>query len=152
VNTILCTTRGGEASYPNQDRAIQLAKEQGSSLIFLHVTNVEFLDRLASPVLIDVESELKHMGEFVLAMAQERAEKAGIEVSTVCKSGDLKQALMEVIEEFNIYTLILGSPAGDTALTTPAYLQGLIQTLLETADIEVIVVHQGEVIEHYAPA
>lgn len=152
MNTILCTTRGGEASYPNQDRAIQLAKEQASPLIFLHVTNIEFLDRLSSPVLVDVESELIHMGEFVLAMAQERAEKAGIEADTVCKSGDLKQALEEVIEEFNIHTVVLGSPEGETALTTESYLQGLIQTLLETQGVEVIVVYKGEVIEHYSPA
>jgi nucleotide-binding universal stress UspA family protein len=149
VNTILCTTRGGEASFPNQDRAVQLAKEQGSPLIFMHVTNVEFLDHLASPVLIDIESELKHMGEFVLAMAQERAEKAGVEVTTVSKIGDLKQALLEVIHDFDIHTVILGSPAGETALTTQSYLQGLIQSLLKETDVEVIVVHNGEVIEQY---
>ncbi|OGO20245.1 MAG: hypothetical protein A2Z14_15450 [Chloroflexi bacterium RBG_16_48_8] len=151
MNTILCTTRGGEASYPNQDRAIQLAKEQGSPLVFLHVINIEFLDRIASPVLVDIESELKHLGEFVLAMAQERAEDAGVQVHTVCKSGDLKQALLEVIQEFNIHTLVLGSPAGDTASTTQPYLQSLIQTIMERTGVEVVVVHNGEVVEHYSP-
>lgn len=152
MKNILCTTRGGEASYPNQDRAIQLAKEEGSHLIFLHVSNIEFLDHLASPVLVNVELELIHMAEFVLAMAQERAEKAGVEADTVCKSGDLKQALLEVIHELDIHTVILGSPAGEQAITTQPYLQGLIQTLLETTGVEVVVVHQGEVVEHYAPA
>jgi nucleotide-binding universal stress UspA family protein len=152
VKNILCTTRGGEASYPNQDRAIQLAKEEGSHLVFLHVTNIEFLDHFASPVLVDVESELIHLAEFVLAMAQERAEESGVEADTVCKSGDLKQALLEVIHEFNIHMVVLGRPAGEEALTTQPYLQGLIQSLLETTGVEVVVVHQGEVVEHYSPA
>jgi nucleotide-binding universal stress UspA family protein len=152
VNTILCTTRGGEASYPNQDRAIQLAMEEGSRLIFLHVTNVQFLDHFASPVLIDVESELLNLAEFVLAMAQERAEDVGLEVETVCKSGDLKQALLEVIHEFDVETVVLGSPAGEKAITTQPYLQSLIQSLLETANVDVVVVYNGEVIEHYSPS
>jgi nucleotide-binding universal stress UspA family protein len=151
MTNILCTTRGGEASYPNQDRAIQLAKDQGSSLFFLHVTNIEFLDHFASPMLVDIESELKHMGEFVLAMAQERAEEAGVQADTVCKSGDLKKALLEVIDEYDIHTVILGRPAGETAHTTQSYLQGLIQALLEITSVEVIVVHDGEVVEHYSP-
>lgn len=152
MKTILCTTRGGEASYPNQDRAIQLAKEEGAHLLFLHVTNIQFLDHLASPVLVDIESELKHLAEFVLAMAQERAEIAGVEADKVCKSGDLKQALLEVIHEFNVHTVVLGSPAGEKALTTQPYLQGLIQSLMESTAVEVVVVHNGEVVEHYSPA
>lgn len=152
MKTILCTTRGGEASYPNQDRAIQLAKEEGAHLVFLHVTSIQFLDHLASPVLIDIESELKHLAEFVLAMAQERAEIAGVEADTVCKSGDLKQALLEVIHEFSVDTVVLGSPAGEKALTTQPYLQGLIQSLMESTAVEVVVVHNGEVVEHYSPA
>jgi len=98
MSTILCPTRGGEASYPNQDHAIQLAKEQDSALLFLYISNVEFLDRLSSPVLVDLESELIQLGEFVLAMAQERAEKAGVQADTVCKSGLFQEALFETIE------------------------------------------------------
>jgi nucleotide-binding universal stress UspA family protein len=152
VKNILCTTRGGEASHPNQDRAIQLAKEEGSHLVFLHVTNIEFLDQFASPVLVDLESELIHMAEFVLAMAQERAEEAGVRADTICKSGDLKQALLEVIHELDIQMVVLGSPAGEKALTTQPYLQGLIQSLLEKTGVDVVVVHQGEVVEHYSPS
>ena len=152
MKTILCTTRGGEASYPNQDRAIQLAKEDRSRLIFLHVTNVQFLDHMASPLLVDIESELMHMAEFVLAMAQERAENAGLETKTVCKSGDLRQALFEVIHEFDVQTVVLGSPAGEKAITTQPYLQELIQSLMETTGVDVVVVYNGEVIEHYSPS
>jgi nucleotide-binding universal stress UspA family protein len=149
VSTILCPTRGGEASYPNQDRAIQLAKEQGSTLVFLHVTNVEFLDRMASPVLIDLESELIHLGEFVLVMAQERAEKAGVKADTVCKSGDFQEALFETIEEYDVDCVILGSPVGETAYTTQPYLENLIQAMINQTDVEVLVLLEGEILENY---
>jgi hypothetical protein len=72
MTTILRPTRGGEASYPNQDRAIKLAKERDADLLLLYVANVHFLDRLAGPVIVDVETELEEMGEFLLALAQER--------------------------------------------------------------------------------
>ena len=49
TNTILCPTRGGEASYANQERAIALAVEREAELIFLYVSNVHFLDLTAAP-------------------------------------------------------------------------------------------------------
>jgi hypothetical protein len=50
---ILCPTRGGKGSYPNQDRAIAIAKERGAEILFLYITNVEFLGLTAAPKLID---------------------------------------------------------------------------------------------------
>jgi nucleotide-binding universal stress UspA family protein len=150
VSTILCPTRGGEASYPTQDRAIQLAKEQDATLFFLHVSNVEFLDWLASPVLVDLESELKHMGEFMLVMAQERAQKAGVKADIVCKSGDFQEALFETIEENDIDCVILGSPVGETAYTTKQYLESLIQKIINQTGVDVLVVHDGEILENYS--
>ena len=81
--TILCPTHGGEKSIPNQERAIAIAKDRGADLIFLYVSDVHFLDHLASPILVDLEAELDEMGQFLCTMASERADKAGVHAQTM---------------------------------------------------------------------
>jgi nucleotide-binding universal stress UspA family protein len=100
--TILCPTRGGEASYPNQDRAIAIARERNADLLFLYVTDVRFLNRLASPVLVDIETELGELGEFLLTMAQERAEKVGVHAETEVRRGVFRQAIKEITQEYPV--------------------------------------------------
>ena len=128
MTTILCATRGGQASFPNQDAAITLAKERSARLIFLHISNVEFLGQMASPILIDVETELEHMSEFLLAMAQERAEKAGMQAEAVVKHGEFRDALCEAIEEHEVDVVMFGSPGKETAVLTRAYLEELAKS------------------------
>jgi nucleotide-binding universal stress UspA family protein len=151
MTTILRPTRGGEASYPNQDRAIKIAKERGADLLLLYVSNVHFLDRMASPVLVDVETELAEMGEFLLAMAQERAEKAGVRAEAVVRRGEFSQAVRELIEEHEVSAVVLGTAAGGTGVTPPGYLEDLIQAIVAETGVEVIVVHEGEIVEHHTP-
>lgn len=150
MKTILNPTRGGPASQPNQDFAIELAKERNADLIFLYVSNVRFLNRVASPVLVDIEEELDEMGEFMLAMAQERAEKAGVPTRTMVRRGGFRQVLQKIIEEEQVQTVILGSPTQETGITTRDYLQDLTDLLrTETALGEMIIVREGEIVEHF---
>jgi nucleotide-binding universal stress UspA family protein len=152
VATILHPTRGGASSYPNQDKAIELAHERNAKLIFLHVSNVQFLDTIASPVPVDlVEAELDHLSEFMLAMAQERAEKAGVTADTVVRHGAFDQALKAVIEEYGADMVILGSPGADTAVTTADYLRDLVHFLVSESSVTVLIVHDGEVVEEHRP-
>jgi nucleotide-binding universal stress UspA family protein len=148
VASILHPTRGGESSYPNQDRAISLANERNDRLILLYVSDVRFLDTIASPVPVDlVEEQLDELGEFMLAMAQERAEKAGVATEMIVRHGSFQQALKEVIEEYEVDTIILGSPADKSAVTTTDYVQNLIQFLQAEREVEVIIVHAGQIVE-----
>jgi nucleotide-binding universal stress UspA family protein len=147
--TVLCPTRGGPASYPNQDRAIAIAKERNAGLVFLYVASVQFLNLAASPVLVDMEAEMEAMGEFLLTMAQERAEKAGIQVKTEVRRGTFRHVVKEVIDEHQITTLVLGSAAGLTGVTTPSYLEDLTQWILKETGVEIFVVREGEIIEHH---
>ncbi|MDF1500853.1 MAG: universal stress protein [Anaerolineales bacterium] len=149
MKKILTPTRGGEASLPNQDRAIQIAKEQGAELYFLYITDVSFLDRLASPVLIDMEAEISEMGEFVLAIAQERAAKQGVEAKALVHSGVFSEVIAAVIEEHAVDTLILGSPDEQTGITTWEYLTRLSEELGERFDLEILLLSKGEVVYEY---
>lgn len=148
--TVLYPTRGGDSTYRNQDWACALARKQDALLVFLYVTNVSFLDRLGGPVRVDIlEEELDDLGEFLLAMAQERAERSGVKTERVVRHGRFRLALADVIQEYGVTTLVLGRPAHDAANTTVEYISQVAQTMVGDHGIEVYVVHEGEIVEHY---
>jgi nucleotide-binding universal stress UspA family protein len=148
---ILCPTRGGKESFPNQDRAIALAKERGADLLFLYITNVEFLGLTAAPILIDIEDELDEMGEFMLAMAKERAEKANVNSDTLVKRGQFNTVMVDVIEEYPIDTVVLGISAGGTGVVTAEYIRALVDEIGDKTGVEFIVVHNGEIVKSFGP-
>lgn len=148
---ILCPTRGGEGSYPNQDRAIAIADERGAEVLFLYITNVQFLGLTAAPKLIDIETEIDEMGEFMLTMAQERAENAGVKALTLVRRGQFREVLIDVIEEYEIYTVVLGSSAGGTGVITSEYIQELVNAISGKTGVEFVVVDQGEIVSTYKP-
>lgn len=148
MTTILYPTRGGPTSQANQDKIIALAKELEANLVFLYVSNVEFLSSVARPALVDIiEDELDHMGEFLLAIAQERAAKAGWQADAVVRRGNFYQALSSVITEYNVTLLALGAPGQSHAVTTPKFLKQLMESIFQEFGIDVIVLRDGEVIE-----
>ena len=147
MDTILCLTRGGKAAYPNQDRAIALAIDRDAKLLFLYVTNVEFLDHTALPKLIDVEAEMEEMGEFLLYMAQERAQKAGISAGAIVRRGIFRQALKNVIKEHAVTTVILGSSSKVPGALGTEYVNKLGAELNAEFDVEFILTRDGEIIK-----
>jgi nucleotide-binding universal stress UspA family protein len=112
MSKILCATRGGEASYRTQDAVIARAKEEGATILFLYVVDVEFLNKTARAVRPDVmQQEMEKMGRFLLAMACERAAKEGVAAETVLCGGTLAEALIEVAREHEVTLIAFGRPA-----------------------------------------
>ena len=151
ANAILCPTRGGKGSYPNQDRAIAIAKERGVDVLFLYITDVQFLGLTAAPKLIDIENEMDEMGEFMLAMAQERAEKASVNALTLVQRGHFHEVLVDVMEEHQINTVVLGSSAGGTGVVTADYIHEMVDEISSRTGVEFIVVDQGKIVNTYKP-
>lgn len=149
VDVILCPTRGGTASYPNQDRAIAIAKERGLELLFLYITNVQFLDHTPLAKTVDLEGELDEMGEFMLTMAVERAEKEGVNASMEVRRGLFRDVISETISEFGIACVVLGSSSGGTGVITEEYIHDLMETVSSETGVEFIVVDQGIVVRIY---
>ncbi|MBN1681583.1 MAG: universal stress protein [Anaerolineae bacterium] len=140
MNVILCATRGGEASIKTQERAIEMTKERGGRLVFIFVSDARFLDKYSAPRVPGMDEEMKNMGEFLLLMAKERAEKAGVESDYVVREGDFKTALVEAAKEVGASLIVLGRPADDN-LTTLEYLeQQLSPAIKAETGIETIVV------------
>jgi nucleotide-binding universal stress UspA family protein len=113
MGKILCATRGGEDSYRTQDTAIALAQERGDEILFLYVVDIGFLDKTARAVRPDVvTAEMEKMGEFLLAMAQERAQKQDVAANYVLRYGDLRHELKAAAREEEVDLVVLGKPAG----------------------------------------
>lgn len=132
MDVILCATRGGEASLKTQQRAIEIAKERGARLVFIFVADMHFLEHYTAPYVPAMADEMKHLGEFLLIMAQERAEQAGVEAAYTVRQGGLERALIDAAQEYGASLIILGRP-GDENVTTLEYLEGKLCPALEAA-------------------
>ncbi len=135
---VLCATRGGPASYPNQDAAIALAKERGQDIVFVYVTNVEFLGMVSSAILVDMDEQMEELGEFLLLMAKERAERAGVRARTEVRAGSLCQALIDVARIYHTDVIVLGQPGESGSLFKMEQLQEVAECLRTETGVEVV--------------
>lgn len=138
MGRILCSTRGGEASVRTQEAAIQRAKESGDDLIFFYVSDLEFLRQANYALRTDVVTEeLDKMGDFLTAMAVERAERAGVKSESLVKHGEFLEQLKAAIEEESITTVVLGRPAHEESVFELTALQELAENLQQETGVEV---------------
>jgi nucleotide-binding universal stress UspA family protein len=140
MGIILCPTRGGTASHNTQDKAITLAKERGDSLLFLYIVNLHFLDKLAAPIVVDVEDEVHQMGEFLLLIAKERAEEQGVETRTISRKGEVRDEIKKVAQEEKVSLVMFGRPAGDESTFELADLKTFAAEIEKETGIETIIV------------
>ncbi len=139
MKKILCATRGGEASYKTQDRAIALAKERNAEVIFLYVVDTQFLDKTERAVRKEtVEREIDHMGEFLLTMAVERAKNQGVEASMLIRHGAFREELIEAVCEPDIETLILGKPGEEGLFFSQEKIQAFADDIIAETKKEVV--------------
>jgi nucleotide-binding universal stress UspA family protein len=139
MGKILCATRGGEASYRTQDKAITLAKEQGDTLLFLYVVDLRFLDKTTGSGVVDVEQEMTKMGEFLLLMAQERAREAGMEASLITREGDVREQIKTAAVEEDVDLVVLGRPADETSRFKIESLQAFATEIEEETGISAVI-------------
>lgn len=138
MDVILCATRGGEASIKTQQRAIEIARERGAKLVFIFVSDARFLNTFTAPHVPAMEDEMEHLGEFLLLMAKERAEKAGVPADFTVRTGVFRAALKEAADEYGASLIILGRPA-EKALTTLEYMENeLLPAIRDDTGIETV--------------
>lgn len=140
MSIILCATRGGEQSYRTQDRAIAIAKERDASLLYIFVADVKFLSRTHAAIVVDAKTEIEHMGEFLLLMAKERTEKAGVQADCVVKDGVFGEAIKEAAQEHNVDLIVFGRPGEESSVTQIEYLENLCQEITDEIGVETMIV------------
>ena len=141
MGKILCATRGGEASYRTQDAAIALAKERDDELLFLFVVDTRFLGRTARAVRPDVVAEeMSRMGEFLLAMAQERAQEQGVAADYLLRRGEFRDELKATASEQGVDLVVLGQPGGKGSAFVPADLEAFAAEIEAETGVEAVIV------------
>lgn len=140
-------TRGGEVSFPNQDRPTVIAKERKIFMPFLYISNVKFLGLTAAPKVIDFVSEPEEMGEFPLARAQERAINKDVQADILSRQGDFNKIKRAVIDQHNIETLVLGSSTGETGVISRDYMKQLAGEISSQYCVEFIMPPDGVILE-----
>ncbi|HEY77002.1 MAG TPA: universal stress protein [Thermoflexia bacterium] len=141
MGKILCATRGGEASYRTQDAAIALARERGDSLIFLYVVDTHFLDRTERAVRPDVVAEeMARMGQFLLTMAQERAQAQGVQAEVRIRRGEVLEELKAAAREEGADLVILGRPGEEESAFRQVDLEAVAREIEEETGVETRIV------------
>ena len=115
MGIILCATRGGEASFRTQNAAIALAKERNEELAFLYVVDLNFLDKTAAPIVVDVENEISQMGKFLLLVAKERAIEQGVRTRILLSKGSIRDEIKKTARNIGASVVVLGRPAGEAS-------------------------------------
>ena len=139
MGLILCATRGGEASIPTQEKAISIAKEGDHELAFLYVADSSFLNKTAAAVIVDVDEELTHMGEFLLTMVVERAAEQGVTAQSITRSGVIRDVLPEAAHELCATMIVLGRPAGESSRFQENEFERFCEWIQEETNASVVV-------------
>lgn len=141
MKKILCATRGGEASRRTQDAVIAMAKEKGARVLFLYIVDVEFLKLTARGVRPDVvATELEHMGEFLLALACERAAAQGVEAEACVRHGPLIEALESAALDEGADAIAFGKPVGPDSSFSLTDLEKLAARIMLDTEIKTYIV------------
>lgn len=140
MDKILCATRGGEASRRTQEAVIEMAKEHEAAIVFLYVVDVEFLRLTARGVRPEVVmTEMEHMGDFLLAIAVERALEQGVEAAAVLRRGPLVEALESAAREEGVDAIAFGRPAGVDSSFSLDDLQEMAAKITRETGIETLI-------------
>lgn len=115
MKAILCSTRGGLASQVTQKAALDLARATGLPLVYLYVVNTDFMRCTTELSHVDEAArEIAKLGEFILAIAVERAEAEGVKAEGIIRVGKWNEKLRAVVKEIQPQYVVLGSPGLDS--------------------------------------
>jgi nucleotide-binding universal stress UspA family protein len=120
-----------------------MARQHGDELVFLYVVDLDFLNKTERAVRPDVVAEeMRHLGEFLLSMAQERARDQGVDAQYILREGDVATEIKAAAVEEGATVVVLGHAAPDdpTRAFAPEGLLRFAQEIENETGIEARVV------------
>lgn len=147
MGVIVCATRGGEGSRAVQLRAVEKARSEDHKLIFLYVVDVHVVGEFDENLQRAVNAEFHWLGQSLLYIARQRAERAGIDAEIAIRDGAVKEEIERFLRESGASLLMLGTPRG----TSPAFgddaIEQFAKTIEEDVGVPVELVHPEDVPE-----
>jgi nucleotide-binding universal stress UspA family protein len=142
---ILCATRGGQASQPTHQKAIEIALERNAELVFLYVFDQRAIQQVATPIVINVSSQMDHMRAFLRGTAQRQATKAGVRAMVRVRAGSLREQIQAIANEHKVDLIVMGNPSEKTSLFKREALRALADEIEAETGIEVLALSDQEV-------
>ena len=146
MSKILCATRGGQTSQPTHEKAIELARERGAELLFLYVFDRQALQKVATPIVINVDAQVEHMLAYLQTTAQEQARQAGVRARVLVRTDNLRDQIKAVVKEERVHLVVLGSPVGESSLFVHEALQDLAADVEATTGVPVLILDDREAV------
>ncbi|MGD8605627.1 MAG: universal stress protein, partial [Anaerolineales bacterium] len=140
VRRILCATRGGPSSKRTHQGAIQLAQENCAELIFLYVFDPSSLYEIATPIVINIEEQLRKVRRLLENTALREARKSGVYARAVIREGKITEQITAVAITEVVDTIVLGSPVGTQSAAGMEKLQLMTAELEELTGVQVVIV------------
>lgn len=110
MGCIVCATRGGQGSRAAQLRAIELAKDDDSKLVFLYVVDTHLVGEYDETLASAIRAEFHWLGHALLRVAQQRAERSAVDSEIVIRDGEVKEEIERFLQESQASLLLLGAP------------------------------------------
>jgi nucleotide-binding universal stress UspA family protein len=141
VDCIVCATRGGQGSRAVQLRAIELAKERESKLVFLYVVDIHIVGEYDEALSSAVRAEFHWLGRALLRVAQQRAERAEVDAEIAIRDGEVKEEIERFLQESHATLLLLGASRDtSTHVFGDDAIEHFAQTIEEDTGVKVEVV------------
>jgi nucleotide-binding universal stress UspA family protein len=142
---ILCATRGGQASQPTHQKAIEIALDRGAELIFLYVFDQRAIQQVATPIVINVSSQMDHMRAFLRNTAQRQATQAGVKARVLVRAGSLREQIQAITKEERVDLVVMGNPSEKSSLFKREALRVLADEIEAETGIEVLALSDQEI-------
>ena len=146
MSGIVCAVRGGPASRPTIEKAIELAKESGLALNFVYVVNIDFLDLTMHSRVQTISQQMQKMGEFILLTAQAAAQAKGVEAQCIVRHGDVTEEISGLCHDIQADYLVVGRPQFhlEDSLFTESRLADFIKGIEEQTGAAVVLPEASE--------
>jgi nucleotide-binding universal stress UspA family protein len=110
---ILVPTDDVESMEAAFEHAIDIASRRDATVHVLYAVDKRAFLTLDESMKDDVEAQLTEQGDATVAAAAERFEEAGVDVVTVCRSGDPADVVLDYIDEADIDLIVMGTRRSD---------------------------------------
>jgi nucleotide-binding universal stress UspA family protein len=134
MSGIVCAVRGGPDSKPTINKSIELAKLTDLTIHFLYVVDLDFLTHSSSSRVATITTEMDQMGEFILLVAQEKAESQNITADGSVRHGIVRDEIISFCREIQADYVILGQP--HTRREENVFTRDLLQKFVERVEEE----------------
>ncbi len=117
MGVILCATGNGPQSRLVQTAAVETALVQNKQLVLLHVVDLRQLGELEESLLPAARTELAWLGEAVLRLAEDRAQRRGVQTGSAILYGNVCDALEGYMRDHPVDLLMMGAATSDEITT-----------------------------------